>query len=381
MSCLPSATGKSLSHHQGTRSAFKPHQHHPGLSLIPAGTQLILQRTADVLIALTHFAVALLFTSVSLQIRYAHNGVPCLHDHNSSKGDRHLDISQLQHHFRHNKNMVQPTLLSPRKRPSPDDGASSDDCNTPKAGPAKHQRTLSLDVVSPPKFPLSNPGADCPPTPPSSVAGVATMALKLVIPIDQISPEQQKTLKRHRADAERWKPKLQRPYPKRTETKNAYPLKLMRHYPDTTGAVQPDFIKPQINKSPRLTHLLQQFPFVDTTQHVRRVATEDTSGLITPPGLAVPMCARGKDLKRARLEHIQLHSNIQVTRTEYAQHLAWKSFSLPEQGRLDHGREAMVLSGLPTADLREEGMGHPNVLPDWRKPWTGHFATRQQGAG
>src|SRR5690242_20107516 len=276
--------------------------------------------------------------------------------------------------------MTQPTPVSPRKRPSPDDGASADDSSTREACSSKRQCTLLRGAGSRPKLRLSIPSADYPPTPPSSVAGVTTMALKLVIPLEEDTRERERTLRRHRADAERWKPKLQRPYPKPSETKNAYPLKLMRHYPDATAKVQPDFIKPRIDKSPRLTNLLQQFPLIDTTQYVRGVPTLGMSSPVAPPGLAVPLSARRKDLKDIRLAHIQLCSNIQATTTEYAQQLAWQSFSLPEVDRLDRGRESMLVSGLPIDDLRQESLGHPNMLPEWRKPWTGRFAARQQGA-
>lgn len=276
-------------------------------------------------------------------------------------------------------NMTQP-VLSSRKRPLPDNGSNSGDFSTREGASTKRQRTLSLEDLSRPNLRLSIPSVGYPPTPPSSVVGAATMALKLIIPQEQITREQQRTLKRHRADAERWKPKLQRPFPNRTETKNAYPLKLMRHYPGLPNQAQPNFVRPKLDKSPRLTSLLQQFPLIDTTQHAGHSPPKDTSSPITPAGRAIPLSTRGNDLEQARLVHFQLFMNMQATGTEYAQQLAWQSFSVPEYDRLDRGREAMILSGLASEDLTWESLGFPNTLPEWRKPRTGRFVARQQEA-
>ena len=206
------------------------------------------------------------------------------------------------------------------------------------------------------------------------------MTLKLVIPREQISHEQQRKLDRHRADAERWKPKLQRPYPKLTEIKNAYPLKLMRHYPDATAHIQPNFVRPRIDKSPRVSGLLQQFPLITTTQPVRSAPADGIPSPATPLDQAIPLSARVHDLNEARSAHAELQTNIQMTETEHAQRLAWQSFSLPEQGRVDRGREAMIQSGLVTDDLSLEAVGRQNRLPDWKKPWTGRFTMDRQVA-
>ena len=92
------------------------------------------------------------------------------------------------------------------------------------------------------------------------------------------------------------------------------------------------------------------------------------------------MSARVKDLKDARSTHAELQRNLFITQTEYAQQLAWQSFSLPEWGRVDRGREAMIQSGLVPDDLELEAVGRGNRLPDWKKPWTGRFALRREAA-
>ncbi|KAF2633671.1 hypothetical protein BU25DRAFT_464851 [Macroventuria anomochaeta] len=246
--------------------------------------------------------------------------------------------------------MTQLTPISSRKRPSPDDGAQSDGFSTCDTGSTKRQRTLSPSTTASSGLRLSIPHEDAPPTPPASARVRGTMALRLVIPQEQISREQQKKLSRHRADAERWKPKLQRPYPRTTEIEKAYPFKLMRHYPDATTRIQPNFVRPSIDKSPRVSRLLEQFPLIDTAQSAREA-------------------------------HVELQTNIHITETEHAQRLAWQSFSRTERDRVDRGREAMIQSGLFTDDLRLETVGRQNRLPEWKKPWTGRFARERQAAG
>lgn len=207
------------------------------------------------------------------------------------------------------------------------------------------------------------------------------MTLKLIIPQQQTSLEQQRKLNRRRADAERWKPKLQRPYPKLTEIKTAYPLKLMRHYPDANTCTHPNFVRPRIDKSARVSRLLERFPLMDTTHAGRAGHGERLPSPASPIDQAIPLSARREDLKEARSAHVDLQSNMHITQSEQAQRLAWQSFSLPEKGRIDRGREAMMHSGLITDDLRLEATGERNNLPDWKKPCTGRFAKGRQAAG
>ena len=207
------------------------------------------------------------------------------------------------------------------------------------------------------------------------------MALKLVIPKEQLSQEQQKKLNRHRVDAERWKPKLQRPYPKKTEIKLAYPLKLMRYYLDASTQADSNFVKPNIDRSPRVSRLLQQFPLIDTTQLFGSTKARRSPGPVTPLDQAIPLSARIMELKQARDAHPQLQANISITRTEHAQRLAWQSFARTERDRIDRGREAMIQSGLLIDDLRMEAVGLFNGLPEWKKAITGRFAKEHLVAG
>jgi hypothetical protein len=218
-------------------------------------------------------------------------------------------------------------------------------------------------------------------TPPLSAKGPATMALKLTIPQQQTSREQQRKLNRHRADAERWKPKLQRPFPKLGEIKTAYPLKLMRHYPDTSTSAQPNFVKPRIDKSARVSRLLDRFPLMDTTQANMASHGEHSPRPGSPFDQAISSSVRRENLKDARSAHVELQANEHITGSEEAQRLAWLAFSRPEKGRIDRGREAMMQSGLFTDDLKMEVAGERNQLPEWKKHCTGRFAKGRQAAG
>lgn len=218
-------------------------------------------------------------------------------------------------------------------------------------------------------------------TPPTSAAGPATMALKLIIPQKEPTREQQRKLNRRRADAERWKPKLQRPYPMLGEIKTAYPLKLMRHYPVANTVSQPNFVKPRIDKSARVSRLLEQFPLMDTTHTGKADLGEQSPKPISPIDQAVHLTTLREKFDEAQSAHMGLQANKHITGTEVAQRLAWLAFSLPEPGRIDRGREAMMQSGLVTDDLNLEAAGKRNELPEWKKHCTGRFAERHQAAG
>lgn len=195
-------------------------------------------------------------------------------------------------------------------------------------------------------------------TPPTSALESApTMRLSLSIPQPELSRAEQNVLERRRAAANRWKPKLQRAPPKTKEVSDAYPLKLMRHYPAPSVFREPDFIKPRIHRSNRVDRLIQRFP-LSTASNVGSTATSQGPIMVVPKTL-------------------QLQANIQVTKSEQAQRLAWSCFSATEEDRIDRGREAMIVSGLDWDELLKEHNGRPNQLPEWRKGTTGRFAKSQ----
>ena len=282
-----------------------------------------------------------------------------------------------------------------RKRPCPDDGAPTSDLSTGDASSVKRQckssaaklpstslrllipgkdvqQTAASETTPPSGLRALVPGKNIPPTPPSSVAATATMALKLAIPQKQLTGDELAKLNRHRSDAARWKPKLQRPFPNNTEIQRAYPMKLLRHYPNRSVQPEPDFVRPKIDKSPRVSRLLEQFPLLAST---KQPFTTD-SPLASPVtcASAVPLSALRANLEYAEAASVELQWNKYLTQTEESQHLAWRHFSLPERHRVDDWREDMVHSGLEDYDLYLEMHGWENQLPDWKKPWTGRFA-------
>jgi hypothetical protein len=191
------------------------------------------------------------------------------------------------------------------------------------------------------------------PTPPASTAGTDSRPvykrLRLIIPQPEPSKENERKLATRRAAAERWKPKLQRPPPKGKEISAAYNLKLLRHYTRHSTPPAPNFIKPRIDTSPRVSRLLKQFPLL---------STPITPAAATPTQDAIEI----------------LQANKRITKSESAQRLAWQSFSATEKDRVDRGREAMMESGLVVADLWKEMDGAANQLPEWKKLHTSRFA-------
>jgi hypothetical protein len=128
---------------------------------------------------------------------------------------------------------------------------------------------------------------------------------------------------------------------------------------------EPNFIKPRIDVSPRVNKLLARFPKMNTSR-MGRVPPAPGFAALEDPTLA-------QDFQR-RKEFAQLRTNKNITRSEEAQRLAWKSFSATERDRVDRGREAMMESGLVMDDLLKEDQGERNALPEWRKPRTGKYA-------
>lgn len=277
--------------------------------------------------------------------------------------------------------MTHLTPVSSCKRPSPDDGPSPHDLSTRDSGPLKRQRTQSHKTASLPGLRLSVPSQHAPMTPPLDAHGPSDMALKIIIPQQHTNREQQRRLNRRRADAERWKPKLQRPYPKPGEITTAYPLKLMRHYPDANMCTLPNFVRPRIDKSARLSRLLQRFPLTGSPRAGEASSSESSSYSPSPTNEAIPLSARRDAFTETQRAHACLQANKQMTASGDAQRLAWRSFALSETGRVDRGREAMMVSGLATEDLCSEAVGVGNGLPEWKKHCTGLFARGRHAAG
>jgi hypothetical protein len=250
------------------------------------------------------------------------------------------------------------------------------DMPTPPASTANYEtgRVNKRRRLSPPG---SNPSPSTRPirdgeadlyTPPTS-APLETISLRLTIPHDKPTKENRRTLAIRRAAAERWKPKLQKPFPKCKEISNAYKLKLLRHYPKPLHYSEPNFIKPHIDISPRVTSLLRKFPKVDTSAS----SPPSSAAGFAPVGQPTPT-----QILQTEEDYTRLRQNKLITRSEQAQQLAWKSFSTTEKDRIDRGREAMLESGLVVNDLIKEDKGLRNGLPEWRKMRTGRFAKKNQ---
>ena len=206
-------------------------------------------------------------------------------------------------------------------------------------------------------------------TPPKSSKAVQTLSLRLVIPHTEPTPQEQRTLATRRSCARRWQPKLQRPFPLQSEIKQAYNLKLMRHYPNTPTTTEPNFVKPRIDTSPRVNRLLKRFPL---PMH-RLVDRNGLMNTVHPVYHYQALSTRARDVGEAEASNLSLQYNMRVTASEYAQRLAWKNFSTRERNRIDRGREAMLQSGLRTDDLDLEVQGRKNRLPEWRKEYTSRF--------
>ncbi|KAF2133410.1 hypothetical protein P153DRAFT_308205 [Dothidotthia symphoricarpi CBS 119687] len=178
------------------------------------------------------------------------------------------------------------------------------------------------------------------------------MPLKITIPQKELTPKEERKLNTRVAAAARWVPKLTRPFPARSETTKAYPLKLMRHYSGRVTSTEPNFVKPRIDRSSRVEKLLHGFPTLSMSTTGQRVGHTDFEAL---------------------------RANKRITKSEKGRQLAWKNFASREIGREDRGREAMLQSGLFTDDLVRESNGQQNQLPEWRKLRTGKFARMNNG--
>ncbi|KAF1836986.1 hypothetical protein BDW02DRAFT_545049 [Decorospora gaudefroyi] len=217
----------------------------------------------------------------------------------------------------------------------------------------------SADLLTPPMSPRPSPKR--------------TMCLKLEIPGHVITQNEERMLKIRRAAALRWVPKLQRPFPRPHEIKEAYKCKLLRHYTDPSVPALPDFIKPRIDTSPRVDILRKRFPLLSTSSDASAPAAREH-------GAKIPREDTEAEQKEIAKHRKLLWLNKRITRSESAQRLAWHAFSSREKDRIDRGREAMMRSGLWEHDLDKESMGVANGLPEWRKKTTGRFAKPKKDA-
>jgi hypothetical protein len=257
------------------------------------------------------------------------------------------------------------TPVSSRKRSSP---ASLESERAPTSEASSDSATAYKRLrLSPPSSSVSTDTkrrSDLP-TPPSSPPlerVVRTMRLKLEIPKPELTKEEQRALKLRPLYAQRWRPKLQRPFPKNKEIKDAYKYKLMRHYTDPLAPAISNFFKPRIDRSPRVENLLKRFPLPATSFGASNTETGNSREAMLA------------EWARTRTQIEQLRNNMRITSSESAQKLAWEAFSSREQDRVDRGREAMMQSGLWSDDLLKESYGVANELPEWRKTRTGRFA-------
>lgn len=221
--------------------------------------------------------------------------------------------------------MAQLTPASSRKRTSPAEQADSER-NEIKS--MKRQRTLTpIRSVSPPEPPFQMPGKDKALTPAPSVPSPAMISLKLTIPHQELTDREQSMINRHKSDAVRWKPKLQRPYPLYSEIKRAYQLKLMRHYPDASVPAEPNFRKPKIEKSLRVIRLLENCPLMyDPTRQVKSLPAHEAEG--GSEDGPKQLHKRTKDFENAISLHADLQANIGITTTDFMKNLAHECFSL-----------------------------------------------------
>ncbi|KAL6704346.1 hypothetical protein ACN47E_008302 [Coniothyrium glycines] len=210
--------------------------------------------------------------------------------------------------------------------------------------------------------------ASTPPCPPSSTPALS-MRLTLQIPHPQPPSKQEQTRQKKRtASAARWTSALTRPYPTSREIREAYDLKLLRHYganPAQASAALP-FIKPAMQKSARVEKLMRAFPVT-----LPAVVSPSDRLLIRRPGAAA---ARVHDTPSTG--PAQLLANQRITSSEYAQRLAWRCFATSGPGSRHDSRDAMLLSGLRSADLDTEASGRAqDQVPDWRRERMERYAS------
>ncbi|KAL5120668.1 hypothetical protein ACEQ8H_001417 [Pleosporales sp. CAS-2024a] len=253
--------------------------------------------------------------------------------------------------------------ISQRKRGMPTPPTSTANGDTTHAN--KRQRLSSQGPSTP--FSLVE-DASVRNTPPASPP-LQTMSLRVTIPQPAVTSGDRRTQAIRRAAAERWKPKLQQPFPKRREIVDAYTLKLMRHYAGSSTTPEPSFVRPMINTSPRVDKLRHRFPSLLT----RSIRSDVTIAVSIAATAQTPNAICTQDRSNE-----ELNKNKSITRSEYAQRLAWQSFSATEQDREDCGREALMESGLVVDELIKEHSGIKNCLPEWRQRYTSKFSSESR---
>ncbi|KAH7139251.1 hypothetical protein B0J11DRAFT_610643 [Dendryphion nanum] len=197
------------------------------------------------------------------------------------------------------------------------------------------------------------------PTPDSAMIGInknstgssfgisKTLKLSIDIPKSPIPNAQMKrSIAACKAADKRHESKLQDPFPDQKEIAKARNLKLLRDYSDPNISMEPGFIKPEIQKSARVTQLLRGFPKIEAC-----TPSIEAQGRIPA------------ELKR----------NNAITKSEKVTESAWKNFSDPKYGTL-----SMIESGLLPEDIAAEKRGISNRLPEWRKHKTGKCAKQDR---
>lgn len=212
------------------------------------------------------------------------------------------------------------SLLGSKKRPiqilsSDEDEDDDDDDTSPTTLPPRKK-------LKPNPRATPNPRPSTPPTPapnPHQAPHPPTLRLTLAIPPD--------------------------PYP------YASPPTLLCHLHSRKGPrardPSPNFIPPPIQRSARVTALLRACPL--------------------PPFLPAHLSHDDQVASQHALAH-----NRFATNSERGAFFAWRAFAEPSRP----GREAMVCSGLDSADLEDEWRGRGNRLPRWKKGVTGRWARR-----
>lgn len=203
---------------------------------------------------------------------------------------------------------------------------------------------------------------------PSLITPPTTASLKVLIPQPVLTKEDHRNIKIRQAAARRWVPKLRKPFPKQREITEAYNLKLMRHYRQSTTTPEPNFVKPRIDTSPRVMSLLRQCP----------IAFPTSNGQVLEAGNPVGTYTTDAQIAQLKRDANNLQINKKITRSENAKRLAWQSFSSTEKDRRDNGRQTLMESGLATDDLIKEKRGVKNGLPEWKKRYTSRFAAERE---
>jgi hypothetical protein len=253
---------------------------------------------------------------------------------------------------RYSTNCPTMTTVYTRKRPissenSPLISSNSSSQSTSKRyrwSPPSHFQSTPIQQPTPSATlieALSPQTAPSSPEPAQSPAPTVTLRVN-PLPCDfQRIPKN--TLASRKAAAKRWETKLQNKFPTESEIRQAYPTKLMRHYPSPDGKVstEPPFIKPRIQKSLRVMTIMKHFPLFKSP----------------PP--------TDEHLEEYERNQAIIKANQEITSREKSVKLAWKNFAAPK--RSTRGDQLVRDSGLDEDELSKEYDGIENRLPKWKK--------------